>query len=483
MYVEYENEINEEDLLYEQAQRPSDIQLPPVINTLLLAIWIVIFALGLAVIYFGKNALAGAIIIAVPTFIGMVIKPTFALCMMMLALPTGAGIGYRQLFSLDRGVGIALAVSFLLNILITRPRLRIGNKVLWVLVAYTVWIFLASLGSRYIGLELRRAFTQVQLLALVFIVYWILQTNGPKAFLWGLRAYLIGTLGAIALVFITGAAVRLLQETHEGRYGATLGQAIDPNMLAALTSLAFLASIYLLARDKNLLWRTVYLAAILFLPIMLLRIGSRGNLVALVFTLLSPLVFIRQVARKPALAGLLLVVILLASVSAGVMLRGGGLERGVEARLTNVRRAEEAMSYRMLPIRAAIKSAMTRPTGTGYWAWFERSGLPLWPHSDFFLALGVYGLPGAALFATLIIMIILTVRRTPLGTEKLFIRAALTFLLVVGLNIGQIYHKYFWAFLAFVIAGERIARAYVPMTDLESSVELEDDSLRPVSSS
>jgi hypothetical protein len=50
----------------------------------------------------------------------------------------------------------------------------------------------------------------------------------------------------------------------------------------------------------------------------------------------------------------------------------------------------------------------------------------------------------------------LTVKRTPLTLEKLYARAVLTFLLVMGLNIKQLSAKYYWAFLGFVLAAERL---------------------------
>ena len=50
----------------------------------------------------------------------------------------------------------------------------------------------------------------------------------------------------------------------------------------------------------------------------------------------------------------------------------------------------------------------------------------------------------------------LTVRRMPLTVEKLYARAVLTFLLVMGLNIKQVSAKYYWVFVAFVLAAERI---------------------------
>jgi len=480
MYAEYADQMNQADLLYEPAERTSDIQLPPAMNILLLALWAVICLIGFAVIFLAENAVAGILIIGVPTVVGMIIKPTFALCIMMLVLPTGAGIGVQQDFSLDRGVGIALAIAFALNLLITRPGLRVGNKGLWVLIMYTLWVLLTLVAAPYFAQELIRAFTQVQLLALVFIVYWILQTNQAKSFQWALRSYVVGTLGTITLAFMSGAAIQVLEDTAEGRYAATLGSAIDANMLAGLTAMAFLAAMYLFARDKSLPWRVVYLAAMVVLPIMLLRIGSRGALIALVFTLLSPFLFVRQVLRRPALALLLLAVVLVASVSAGLMVRERGLEASVAKRLTDIGLAEQAVSYRMMPIRQAVKAVTVKPTGTSYYGWFEQSGLRILPHSDFFLALGVYGIPGGALFALFVVLMMFTVKRTPLGLEKLYGRAVLTFLLVMGLSIGQLYQKHFWVFLVFVMAGERIGRLYTPGGDLEAGTEYGEEQLTEV---
>ncbi|UCG46732.1 MAG: O-antigen ligase family protein [Phycisphaerales bacterium] len=458
MYAEYVNAIDEEDLYYERPERSSDIQLPPAINTLLLTVWAAICCIGFAVMFLMKSPVAGAVIIAIPTFIGMVIKPTFALCIMMLVLPTGAGIGYRQDFSLDRGVGIAVAISFALNLLISRPRLRIGNKALWVLAAYTLWIFLSSLASPYLRLDLRRSFTQLQILALVLIVYWIIETNAEATFRWALRAYVVGTLGTIILAFKTGAAMRTMTDiTEEERYAATLGGAIDANMLAVMVAMAFLAAVYLLASDKRILLRVIYLAAVLFLPIMLLRIGSRGALIALAFTLLSPLLFVRQVAQRPVLLVLLLGIILLASFSMGFIIKSEGLEAGATQRLTDVPSAREAFDYRMNLNKVTIQTAMRRPFGTSHYDWFRESGLRSHTHNDLLYALGTYGVPGAVIFATFMITLLLTVKRTPVGLEKLYSRAVLTFLIITGLNINQTFQKHFWVFLAIVLATERIS--------------------------
>ncbi len=457
MYATYANEIDQDGLLYEFEERTSDVQLSPAMNTLLLAVWLLVCAIGFGVAFLAKNPIAGAAIVALPTFIGMLIKPTFALCVLMLVLPTGAGIGYRQAFSLDRGVGLALAASFLINVTLTRPGLHIRHKALWVAAGYSAWIFCTSLLQPYLSMEVIRAFTQFQLVILILIVYWVLETNYEKTFVWALRSYVVGMVGTTIVAIKTGAAIRAMQETREARYAATLGSAIDANMLAALTALAFLSAIYLFARDKSLLWRGFYLVTMLFLPVMMIKIGSRGGLVALAFTMLSPLLFVRQVIRRPTLAILLLLAIAMASASAGLLARQRSLDASVVNRLTDVQRAKEALAIRMTPIKNAVDAVAVRPAGTGYFSWFERTGSQIWPHNDFFFSLGVYGIPGAILFAAFVVLLMLTVKRMPLTLEKLYARAVLTFLLVMGLNIKQVSAKYYWVFLAFVLAAERLS--------------------------
>ncbi|MCU0913175.1 MAG: hypothetical protein MUC88_01260 [Planctomycetes bacterium] len=456
MYAAYANETDDYGLLEEVQERTSDIPLSPATSYLLLVGWLVLCAIALGVVVLARNPVAGALVVALPTFIGMVVKPTFALCLLMLVLPTGAGVAWRQAFSLDRAVGLAVAVSFFLNVLLTRPGLRIRHKELWVAAGLSVWIAMTSLLQPHLADEVRRAFTQFQLVLLILIVYWILETNHESAYRWALRCYVLGMVGSVVVALQSGQAIRAVQETRDVRYAATLGHAIDANMLSALIALGFLSAVYLLARDRSLFWRAVYVGAILFLPLMMIRTGSRGGLVALAFTLLSPLFFVRQVLRRPALAALLLAIILVASLSAGLLIKEQGLAGAVAERLTSMDHAKRALAFRMEAVRSAGHAVLAWPTGTGYISWFERTGSPIWPHSDFFFALGVYGFPGAILFTAFAILLMGTVRRTPLTLEKLYARAVLTFLLVMGLNIKQVSAKYFWVFLAFVLAAERL---------------------------
>jgi hypothetical protein len=423
---------------------------------LLLTLWAALCLVGFGIMFLAREPVAGAAMIVVPTVIGMVLRPTFALCILMLILPTGAGVGLGGIVSLDRMVGLAVALSFCINVMMTRPGLHIRHRAIWCMLIYTVWIVLASLAGPLLSQEIMRAFTQIQLVILMFIVYWILETNGPATFRWALRSFVVGTLATIGLALVTGAALRASHETGDARFSATLGNAIDANMLAALTSLAFLADVYLLARDRNRCFRLIYLIGLLVLPVMLLRIGSRGALVALAFTVMSPLLFVRQVLRRPALAGLLLSAMTLGALGAGFLLTRGGLDRSVSQRLTDVGYAQDSIRVRLEPIQSAVSGVMRRPIGTGFSGWFEQTGALLFPHNDFFFMLGVYGFPGALLFALLILAMMGTVKRTRLGLEKLYSRAVLTFLIVMGLNIGQVFKKYYWISLALVLAAERI---------------------------
>ena len=464
MLVEYENVMDEGDLSYQQAERTSDIQLPPVINIFLLTIWAVICLFGFAAIFWQRNILLGIYIIGIPSFLIMLIKPTFALCMLMVIQPTGAGIGIPGVFSLNRGVGIVVAVAFVLNLLVSVPRLRIGNKALWVITAYTVWVLLASLAAPHFALEIRTAFTMVQLLLLMFIVYWILETNSHKTFIWVLRSYVLGSLVTIAVAFKTCAAMRSMEVAHE-RYAATIGESIDANMVSVLIGLAFLTAVYLFARDKHILFRIMHLIAIVSLPVMMLKSGSRGGLFAFAVTLVSPLLFMKQVWRKRVLAVLMVVIIVLSLGVSAFFVKGGRLEETVYQRLTNVGQISTAFDVRLELVKKACRTPLRWPAGTSRYGWFERSGANLYPHSDFFYALGIYGIPGATLFASFVFMMMFTVKRMPLGLEKLYARAVLIFLLAAGLSLGQLGQKHLWVFFAIIMATERISRFSTTATE------------------
>jgi hypothetical protein len=456
MYTEYAKGIDEEVLFYEQAERPSNIPMPTRMSYLLFGAWVVICLVGFAVIIWAKMPAVGIIIIAVPTFLLMIMKPTFALCVMMFGLPTGAGVGIGDVLSLDRGIAIAVTISFLLNIMVSQPALHIRNKALWILVGYTIWVLLISLTSPFLKAEMLSAFAIVQIVAFVFIVHLILETNSESAFRWVLRSYVVGALSVITITYITGAAMRTMEEAETARrYAATLGRAVDSNFLAVLIGLAFLTAVYLMVSDRNFFFRIIYLIAMTVFPIMLVKTGSRGGLIALFVTLTSPFLFLKQVLRRPALATTLFLAMIIGAAVIGFLVTHSTHKTIVTERLSG-EQLQTSFNTRKELVLYAAKSVLLKPMGTTRFGWLASHEQV--PHNDFFYILAIYGIPGAVFFVFFVIMMMLTVKRIPFGLEKFYSRAVVTFLLVSGLSLGQVGQKHYWIFLTIAMACERMAR-------------------------
>ncbi len=447
-----------EPLIYQQ-QVADDFLIPPGLRKVLLGVWVLIVILGLSCIYFLKQKYLGALLIAMPTFIGMVLEPTFALSMMMMSITTGAGIGFAQIFSLDRGVGIALTVAFFINYMIARRPLHIKNNVIWILGIYSLYNAADAFLVPYTSLEIVRAFTQLQLFLLLLIVYWIMMSRKWYGLMWILRAYVIAMVGVVALAFLTGAAMRSEEIAgHQERYSATLGAAVNSNFLASMTGVAVLSAIYLLVKDKSFRWRVIYFVSMLVLAIMMFKMGSRGALLALGVTFALPVLFLRQVVKH-------MKVILIVILGFGLILGAGyfAFKRGligekVQQRLTSVEHAKTSFNTRWTYAMAAMKMGMSRPFGTGYYAWPERTGLDHFPHNDFFFILGIYGVVSAMLYVVFIIFMIITIMRMPLCLEKIYLRAVFTFIFVVSMIVTAIMRKYYWIYMGIILAGADILK-------------------------
>lgn len=439
---------------YEEQAHASDIPLPPGMATVLLGVWIIICLAGFFVMFVMKERFIGTLIIGVPTFFAMVIRPTFGLCLFMLVLPTGTGVAVEGVFTLSKGVGLAYAASFLLNLLISQAKLKISSKALWLATAYFCWTICSLSVNSDASYLLKLILSKFQYLGFLLVIYLTLTSNGDKTLVWCLRSYVVGTLGTIVLAIVTGAAIRSVEQESEGRYTATLGNVINANHLAALVALAFLAAIYLIIRDKKIFWRLIYLGGILFLPVMLLKIGSRGTIVALVATCISPLLFVKQAWQKPSLTIFLIFLVAIVALSAGYYLKSGRLDVKVEERLTDINYARQSLADRMAFNRAAIRIATRRFTGTGHFKWFERASASHYPHNDFFFVLGIYGWPAALLWFMMIISTMLSIKRAPLSLEKIYTRSILFFLLIIGLKGMYVGMKFYWLFLAIIWAIE-----------------------------
>jgi O-antigen ligase len=384
----------------------------------------------------------------------MVIKPSFALGVFMLVLPSGTAIGMEGQFTLNKGIGMAMALSFLLNIMLTRPKLKINKKALWIVSAYFGWSCFAIIANSG-PLILSQLFTKVQYIAFFLIVYWILETNKEKNFLWIIRSFVAGTCGTVILAFATGVAIQAVEENvYEGRFAATAGGIMNANSLAAILGLALFSSIYLIVKDKKIILRVIYIGCILFLGFILFKTGSRGALLAVIFTFLA-VSFGRQLVRSPGLVLGVLAVLAVFLATGYFLLKTGRLQADVAERLTDVYRAQESIANRMLYNKAALKVATERLTGGGYFTWFMYANVDHFPHNDLLYSTGLYGFPAGLLFIAFIVSMMLTVKRIPMKLERFYAKAILIFLILIGLKGMYVSEKFYWVFWAIVMVCEK----------------------------
>lgn len=451
--------FQQEEYFYPESDaiRPTDVLTSPTLNNLLLAAWLVLCGIGVYVAVGMNMPLVGGLIAGLPTFFGMIFKPTFGLCLMAMVMSTGAGVSYEGLFALDKGIGLALGISFFLNITVTRPHLSLRPAFIRILVVYSLWVCATSLLSPDRRYEITHTIlTQIQLLVFSLIAYWILESNGFRSLIWVLRSYVIGVVGSSLLTFITGAAMSSVSEDVEGRLGATLGTSINANLLGIFIGLAFVTSIYLVLRDTSLFWRLIIFVMGLLCPLLIFKTGSRTVAVATIGTLFVPLLFVKQLASRPRMMIGIFLLFCLIGVGSLFLMSRSNVEESVSKRLGDIQHAKEALQYRMTLNKAAVKTAVRRPWGTGYASWFALSGMEHWPHNNVFYTLGLYGFPGLLLLSSFWVCAILKINKIPYFYEKLYTVALFTFIFTVGLAGSHILKKFFWLFLIVIFATEAV---------------------------
>jgi len=463
MTLQLEQQLYQEPCYIEPTVRKTDIELSPATDAVIIGFWIVLGLIGLAIISILKMPLMGAFFIGIPTFALMVLKPTLALFVFMLVLPTGGGFAYQEMFSLTKGVGLALTVSFLLNIMLTRPRLYWRNKTILAAGLFLLWITFCSFTYPHRWLELStRALTTLQLFGLMLIAFWIIRSNGTRSLIWVLRGYVIGSMATNIGTMLTGKAMESITYGAQTRYTATLGQTVGANLLAAITGAAFFAAVYLFIRDRSLLWRLFHLSAMLFLPLIMLKIGSRSNLLALGVAFVVASTLSNIVRKHPKLFLGFILVFIIAGAAAFFFIKKGGLQQQeqVTERLTDIEYARQSFNYRLFLVKKAIRAALSYPLGTGYWSFFDRVNWYQWPHSGLFHIMGVYGIPGLIIFLSMLFFTFRIITRMVSGPEKLFSLALFTFLVVASQANVLSFKKIYWLSIGIIMACEGISQIY-----------------------
>lgn len=207
----------------------------------------------------------------------------YALLGFAFVLPWEDAVVLPLLGSIGRVSGLVLlAVALPSLVRGAGLRLRLPSAFLLFMAAFVLWSCLSLLWSLDPAATLGHALTRIQLLALAYLVWQLLET--PAHALGVMRAYVLGcyaAVGGAVLNYLTGA------EATWQRYSVA---GTDPNDFATMLALGIPMAWFLIHRGRQDVW---FWPLLLYLPVVLgaiLLTSSRGGaLVTLVALTVVPL--------------------------------------------------------------------------------------------------------------------------------------------------------------------------------------------------
>jgi len=259
-------------------------------------VWLVCCVGGLAIATAtGEKFIAVAAIVPI-TLMGIIWKPTFGLCVLFLVAPIGRLPGlspFGENLSVEKGFGFLFFMGVGMSTLAARVRLRLsGPAAIGSLILATLSV-LSILWAVYPQVARSRSLTLFQFAGLGILVTSVARDR--HSLTWPLRLYVLSCLLAFAASQWTGLGT----EWGGGRR-ATLAIAervMNANDFANLLGVGAVTAIYLNRRDPVRLLRWLWAGAVVVLPLAIIMSGSRGGAVALLVTMLLPLVFLRQLSK------------------------------------------------------------------------------------------------------------------------------------------------------------------------------------------
>jgi len=427
------------------------------IESLMWIAWGVICFLGLIIIFVLKQKAAGVAFIAIPTGMAMMLSVNFAFYVFMITLPMFSGIGFGENFTLTKAVGYVLLFSFAFSIIIGKMRFKFSSFV-WIVLAFFAFVVISLVINDPVEAFIINTFSYVQFAGFFCVIYWLLNHGGKKVLLTSVRAYLAGVMGLLLITFLTGGVTRSMEESSAGRFSAGLGEAVNANTLSVIIGTGLIIAVYLLVYDKNKLWKLLGMFSLFAFPLILILTGSRGTLAALFGTFVFPYVF----TLKPRINfKILVVLIILLGVSFGLVffvMSRMQLSNKLTRRLTDTQEMKDSIAFRMYLNKAAFRTALKMPFGTGRINWPARSGIDTYPHNDIFYNTGLYGFPAGILLITIWIILGSKIKKLSLSPEKFLARSLLLLYLIVGLKGMYSGGKVYWMMIAIIAAAIEIGR-------------------------
>jgi hypothetical protein len=419
-------------------------------------VWLLCCAGGVATAVFGGQLFIGALIAAVPTLLGVVLSPSFALCCIALMLPLGGALTYGGQLTGDRVVGGIATLGILAHQLATGKGIRLRGSPMLPLFLITGWGALSALWSREPLLAVVGAATLVQL-CIYGVAVWnaLAYDHSP---IWCFRCYVIGMTGALGHAYLTGTFEQMARSGQRLTFAATTGtDVVNPNVFAGLLGLAFIVSVYLAMRDPSKWLRVIWISGAALFPGVMILSGSRGALLALGVAVGTSAVNFYSFWRSKLMWIALPLAVLVLAGGAYWSTHSGMLSKKTAERLSSSREIEDALDERVDLIKGGLSAMARNPVlGTGLANFLMVTSAKLVAHNDLVnigAELGMIGLLFYVWYQWRLFRAFLGTRSPP---EKWFMQVAALFIFICSCKGAIFMIKFVWF---FTIAAAAIAHS------------------------
>lgn len=424
------------------------------------AVWVLCCIGGILTATLGGQPILGIALMAVPTAVGVIASPTFALCCIALVLPLSGSINFQGNLTADRVVGGLAALGILFHCKFLGQGLFVRGSPLIPMLLLGCWASTSALWAPEKPLAFIASLTIMQLCIWGLAVWNAVAYRGN--FVWPLRAYAMGMLLVVTRLYLTGGLARIARASGaESRLtiGGTNAQDINPNDFATYLAAGFMVAVYLFLRDPSKLLRVIWAGCAFVFPVMMILTGARSCLVGLAAALAVTGLTAYQFLRSRGM--------MIGVVIAGILLIGGYqfVVRSQYAKTEAVQRIfdskmrDKSLDYRFVLMQRGIENILSNPIlGTGYKnytiALRERHVI----HNDIMLIGAELGVFGIFLFLYFYWRLMIMSIQTRAPAEKWLLRSMLVFFLITGLAHPVFTLKSFWFFAILAAAAAHRAR-------------------------
>ncbi len=432
------------------------------------AVWLLCCLGGILTATLGGQPILGIALMGVPTAVGVIASPTFALCCIALVLPLSGSINFQGQFTADRVVGGLAALGILFHCKFLGRGLFVRGTPLIPMILLGCWASTSALWAP------EKPFAFISSLTIFQLCIWGLAVWNAVAyrgnFVWPLRAYAIGMLFVVTRLYLTGGLARIARSSGSDTrltIGGTNAQDVNPNDFATYLAAAFLVAVYLFLRDPSKTLRLMWAACAFIFPVMMILTGARsclfGLAAALGVTALTAYQFLRS---RGMMVGVVIAAILLVG-GYQFVLRSQYAKSEAVQRIFDSKMRDKSLDYRIALMQRGIENIMSNPIlGTGYKNYTIALREKHVIHNDIMLITAELGIFGVTLFLLFFGKLIYASARTRAPAEKWLLRSMTVFFLVTGLAHPIFTIKAMWFFTIFAAAAANRARQLEAAQDL-----------------